>query len=41
MRRYWLLLPTHVWRVIPGELRGAHAHEAAVVGATTFHHITE
>jgi hypothetical protein len=40
MSRYWLFEPTHVWSVMLGVLNDAHAHDAAVVGATTFHQIT-
>jgi hypothetical protein len=40
MSRYALFAPTQVWRVMLGRLWAAHAHDAAVVGATTFHQIT-
>ena len=40
MRRYWLFDPRHVWRVMLGTDWAAHAHDAAVVGATTFHQMT-
>ena len=40
MSRYALFAPTQVWRVMLGRLWAAHAHDAAVVGATTFHQTT-
>ena len=40
MSRYWLLAPTQVWRVMLGVESDAQAHDAAVVGATTFHQTT-
>src|SRR5206468_3285304 len=40
MSRYWLLDPRHVWSVMLGTDWAAHAHDAAVVGATTFHQMT-
>ena len=40
MSRYWLFAPTHVWRVMLGVPSDAQAHDAAVVGATTFHQTT-
>ena len=39
MRRYSLLAPMHVWRVIEGTLSEAHAQLADVVGRVSYHHL--
>ncbi len=41
IKRDSLRAPAHVWRVMLGRLWAAHAHDAAVVGLTTRHQITE